>query len=632
MKKKIGPNISELSHPQSAFNADRNVQGAHPAIGDAMPESFSQQSASLNSSATASTSTHTITGTGINIVGQRGNSYPGYPGSTGTVPHQRHSIGHTQSSLLRSPTVHALAHNNATGNQLNIVACIDMCQTCFTMTNLGIPFNFHMRGLKELVKCLFKTVQEGVYPVETLFVAVIAHRPEINATFAVWRGTINASTDIDLLLEILDSKIRYVEEEAVTQQIHFNKKRSNICMFPSIVTYAQAIKDTFDTFPDHVSSRAVLLTSGTMHVNIAFVQDLFCKHKLQLYILVESCDFRRASNLHQSMYDLHALAASTNGSIDVFGGSTGMEILESLESSMKRLLSEKFFKVALANSLQTNADNEVSVKRLQALMSSSSSFTPRAVERLLNSYEIEGGIVNHFLAYRMHEGFQIVDINYEPILAGMDSSARSQFADAFLASSHDVVAWNVTVQLEKIISSVSIIVYDLNFRMKNANRSGGIAASAASKPGLSIARFPSTGRPVKGKDEKKPQISKAPKTELLSIIDNIVDFHYPKSSINVSVRYVSYQYGSGSTQLHIRDKAIPMGQGIYEFDKRISMVLSMLFRQELTENDPSVDEDPLSPEKSSSAKEISLYSDVVEKLAALDEIHVVHLMLRTGIN
>jgi hypothetical protein len=632
MKKKIGPNISELSHPQSAFNADRNVQGAHPAIGDAMPESFSQQSASLNSSATASTSTHTITGTGINIVGQRGNSYPGYPGSTGTVPHQRHSIGHTQSSLLRSPTVHALAHNNATGNQLNIVACIDMCQTCFTMTNLGIPFNFHMRGLKELVKCLFKTVQEGVYPVETLFVAVIAHRPEINATFAVWRGTINASTDIDLLLEILDSKIRYVEEEAVTQQIHFNKKRSNICMFPSIVTYAQAIKDTFDTFPDHVSSRAVLLTSGTMHVNIAFVQDLFCKHKLQLYILVESCDFRRASNLHQSMYDLHALAASTNGSIDVFGGSTGMEILESLESSMKRLLSEKFFKVALANSLQTNADNEVSVKRLQALMSSSSSFTPRAVERLLNSYEIEGGIVNHFLAYRMHEGFQIVDINYEPILAGMDSSARSQFADAFLASSHDVVAWNVTVQLEKIISSVSIIVYDLNFRMKNANRSGGIAASAASKPGLSIARFPSTGRPVKGKDEKKPQISKAPKTELLSIIDNIVDFHYPKSSINVSVRYVSYQYGSGSTQLHIRDKAIPMGQGIYEFDKRISMVLSMLFRQELTENDPSVDEDPLSPEKSSSAKEISLYSDVVEKLAALDEIHVVHLMLRTGLN
>jgi hypothetical protein len=513
--------------------------------------------------------------------------------------------------------------NDARNAVLSVVICIDMCQACFTMTGIGIPFNIHTRGMREVISALADVAKASMYAIQNIYVGIIAHRPEINATFSLWRGVIHANSNVDWLLDVLDSKIRYVEEEAVSQQMQHNKRRGLSCLFPSMNTYAQAIKDTFDTFPMVTNLRAILLTSGTMHINVAFVQERLSRHKLQLHLLVESCKVRRAVNVHQSMFDLHALAASTNGYIDTFEGDSAAQIVDSLKGAVQRLLSPKFFRSTAENSFPTAVENDASLKRLQTTLAGTSSVLPRATEKLLNSYEIDGGAVNHYIAYRIQEGFQVVDIIYEPVYAGMDSSRSVRYSDSFVNQRHTATAWNVTFQLEKILSSVSILVYDFNFRMNNPRPN----TRASMTSSLKLSSFKS---PFKSRQDDHLQ-GKA-KPVLASIMDAVADPHWVKNSINVSVRYICYQYGfNGMEILHTRDKASPASQGIYEFDKRISLMMSMLLRNEPAETprDGSLSSRSTS---SSSAKELSMYSDVVEKLATLDEVSVVHVLLCNGFN
>jgi hypothetical protein len=96
------------------------------------------------------------------------------------------------------------------------------------------------------------------------------------------------------------------------------------------------------------------------------------------------------------------------------------------------------------------------------------SFVESTEEVGLNSYQIEGGTLEHIISTRLAEGFQIVEIISENITTGGNSSFPSMAA---LRGGAHQINRDMTVRLEKFVSKMSILVYEIAFHKEGINSS-----------------------------------------------------------------------------------------------------------------------------------------------------------------
>lgn len=94
------------------------------------------------------------------------------------------------------------------------------------------------------------------------------------------------------------------------------------------------------------------------------------------------------------------------------------------------------------------------------------SFVESTEEIGLNSYQIEGGTLEHIISTRLAEGFQIVEIFSENITAGGNSSFPSMAA---LRGGAQQINRDMTVRLEKFVTKMSILVYEITFHKEGKN-------------------------------------------------------------------------------------------------------------------------------------------------------------------
>lgn len=379
-----------------------------------------------------------------------------------------------------------------------IVFCLDGSKSSLTVTEDGsIPFNTICDALLIAISDLVSNFSDksSMPYLKSLFISVVAHRPESDETSFVWQGEVNASTESSLLLKILRGRLDCLRDAAFksasasasvsssippplsttptltpsSSSISSNPASSSMSMLSSgssVESFLKAIIYFLNLLPLHACPRAILLTSGAMNIpSLSSAQTLLSKNKVSLNVLLEDLSQLRPVGFLADINGLRTLAETSGGSL--------IPITEILHQNCR------------SKGVSSSSPRESIQKNILTLkwpfLNSCQNLHPRRVdknmdEKQLQSYQIEGATVEHIIALRYSEGFHIksVSIDNHDVGESVTTSSSSTFSSSLnsstryssfssTSSSYRHNLDHVTICMEKYFTNVSKIFYEMTF-------------------------------------------------------------------------------------------------------------------------------------------------------------------------
>lgn len=287
-----------------------------------------------------------------------------------------------------------------------------------------------------------------------------------------------------------------------------------------------------------------------------------------------------------------------------------------------------------------------------------------AVESTLHSYEIERSTVNHLLSSRVSEGFQITDISQESRNGASASHPSDHWSQEGHRAGRSALGMSsrsqypaqtyVTIKLERVISRLSMLVYEITFRLERGPGGGGSPSFSAGRTSSIQNLNRETGINVRNQSVRSiwrgsQESSHGGGSGALrggggDAGGRYGSHQFPEAAwttgtISVDIRRVRFG-GSDGVSSAALDRALTtahaLGKAIYELDKRIAALVSSPYMPAWKANaaDPSLPRTgsmlpvpPVSPIERPDIRQLSAFADALERVASFDDIHVSNVFL-----
>jgi hypothetical protein len=372
-----------------------------------------------------------------------------------------------------------------------VVICLDVSESSFTWTSV----------LTEALLSILSEISVNTKSNKRIIgvhLSIIAHLPEIDDTWSIWQGEVTSESDVTILQSLVRSRIERVEEQSIKAKALAaqNVSRTNYYRFPESETFLKAILFHLRLLPGEACPKAILLTGGSMTIKTGSTAliNQFCKDLISLDVLVDLIPSDRPIGFYSDYCGLQLLVAQTvGGSVDALQSTS----TPSINDVCRRFVGKSFFNFPAFGCQADSGKNSSSLMRHMESYSVDCNDTPRASvssrepeevtrpnkqDGNIKCYQCEGATVEHLLSVRLCEGFKIVDIKLErentlsihatqsgPVLPnqvmrnGMKKAPFMTYSRQH-AQQHQPITSMLTFRLEKRISKLLTLVYQLSYR------------------------------------------------------------------------------------------------------------------------------------------------------------------------
>ena len=202
--------------------------------------------------------------------------------------------------------------------------CLDINRWLFTMTESGFPLTNVMKALELYLQGIITKLKHCF-----LYVSVIAHMSECNATYLLWKGVIdthehNSSKSfpaIGLLVRVINCRLGEMEDDL---QKYLSSAMTGLGgsvsgrtgKYPELSSFLSCCFRQLQDLPQEALPTVVLFTQGIMNANMAHLQTLVSK-STPIYLVFMKFSSVSPPTIHCNLAMLAKLAVGSGGGHDL---------------------------------------------------------------------------------------------------------------------------------------------------------------------------------------------------------------------------------------------------------------------------------------------------------------------------